>query len=49
MNKIQLATNAVENTKLIVEENLKKVYDNHANLEVLINKLFIKGNRDKSW
>ena len=26
--------NAIEDTKLMIESNIKKVYDNHANLEV---------------
>ena len=41
MNKIQMATNAVEQTKLMVEDNLKKVYDSAANLEVVYLALFL--------
>ena len=36
LNKINEAMNQIEDTRLIVEQNLKKVVDNTANLDVIV-------------
>jgi hypothetical protein len=40
MSKINQAMNVVDDTKILVEKNLKKIYDNTGNLEVNLLNIF---------